>query len=116
MRREQRLRARRDFDAAFGGVRVSRGVLSLRARERGDHAPSRFGFAVSSRLGGAVLRNRIKRRLRESARRSDVRGFDFVVIARNGAQQADFQALHESLSALIRLAVQRCRAGGGRDR
>lgn len=117
MRRDQRLRARRDFDAVFrDGVRVARGPLALRARDRGDDAPSRFGFAVSSRLGGAVVRNRIKRRLRESARRSDVRGFDFVVTAREGAQRAEFRELRESLSELIRLAAARSRAGGGRDR
>ena len=116
MRREQRLRARRDFDAVFhGGVRASGGPLALRARDRGDDAPARFGFAVSSRLGGAVVRNRIKRRLREAARRSDVRGIDFVVIARDGAQHADLGELHESLSGLIRRAAARCRAGGGRD-
>ncbi len=117
MQRDQRLRERRDFDAVFrDGVRLSRGVLTLRARARGDDGPGRFGFAVSSRLGGAVVRNRIKRRLRESARRSDAPGLDLVVTARDGAQQADFQTLHESLSELIRLAVQRSRTGGGGDR
>ena len=117
MRREQRLRERRDFDAVFrDGVYLTRGVLAVRARDRGDDAPVRFGFAVSSRLGGAVVRNRTKRRLRELARRNDADGLDIVVIARSGAPQASLETLRESLNALLRLAVQRCRTGGGRDR
>ena len=103
MRRDQRLQRRTDFDAVFReGVRISRGVLALRARERGDDAPARFGFAINSRLGGAVVRNRIRRRLRESARRIDARGLDVVVIARDGAAQASFQELDRTLTQLFR--------------
>ncbi len=115
MRRDQRLRRRRDFDAVFReGARFRRGVLALRARERGDDAPARFGFAVSSRLGGAAVRNRIKRRLRESARRSGASGLDIVVIARSGAEQASFSELHTLLSGLIRAAARRSGGRGGR--
>ena len=117
MRRAQRLRERRDFDAVFReGIRVSRGPLMLRARARGDDAPGRFGFAVSSRLGGAVLRNRIKRRLRAIAQRCQAEGLDIVVIARDGAQRADFKTLDESLRELVRLAVKRLGRGDGRER
>lgn len=116
MRREQRLRERRDFDAVFReGVYLTRGPLALRARDRGDNAPARFGFAVSSRLGGAVVRNRIKRRLRALARCNDAGGLDIVLIARSGAPQAGFEALRESLDALLRQAVQRCRTGSDRN-
>jgi len=115
VRRDQRLRRRRDFDAVFReGVRFSRGVLALRVRARGDDAPARFGFAVSSRLGGAAVRNRIKRRLRASAQRSGAAGLDIVVIARGGAEQASFGVLHETLSGLIRAAARRSGRRGGR--
>lgn len=108
MRRDQRLQRRTDFDAVFReGVRISRGVLVLRARERGDDAPSRFGFAISSRLGGAVVRNRIRRRLRESARRIDARGLDVVVIARDGAARASYQELDQTLTELLRRLRER---------
>ncbi len=108
MRREQRLQRRSDFDAVFRkGQRISRGVLALRVLERGDDAPGRFGFAISSRLGGAVVRNRIRRRLRESARRIDARGLDVVVIARTGAAQASFQELDRTLTQLLRRLHER---------
>lgn len=103
MRHNQRLQRRTDFDAVFReGARISRGVLALRVRERGDDAPCRFGFAISSRLGGAVVRNRIRRRLRESARRIDAQGLDVVVIARDGAARASYQELDQTLTQLLR--------------
>lgn len=55
------------------------------------------------------MRNRIKRRLRESARRIDAAGLDVIVIARNGAEQVSFAALHESLNSLMRSAIRRSR-------
>ena len=117
MQRDQRLRRRREFDAVFrDGIGLVRGVLAVRIRDRHDDQPGRFGFAVSSRLGGAVVRNRIKRRLRESARRIDAAGLDIVVIARNGAERASFAVLDGSLIEAMREAMRqsmRRRGGAG---
>ena len=107
---DQRLRRKSDFDAVFReGVRSASGILALRARSRGGATstePCRFGFAISSRLGGAVKRNRIRRRLRESARRlnvdGDCAGLDVVVIARQGAVEAGFARLDSTLTRLVR--------------
>jgi ribonuclease P protein component len=66
---------------------------------------SRFGFTVGKKVGNAVVRNRIKRRLREVARQSEVvRGWDLVVIARGEAASANFQALGLALTSLLRRA------------
>ena len=96
------------------GISRSSGVLSLRARRRDAESvelPCRFGFAVSKRMGGAVVRNRIRRRLRESARRLNnegaCRGLDIVVIARQGAAEADFDRLDDTLQRLLRNLVNR---------
>ena len=72
--------------------------------------PCRFGFAISSRLGGAVRRNRIRRRLKESARQINVdgacAGLDLVVIARQGAVEADYAELDDALRRLVRRVVK----------
>jgi ribonuclease P protein component len=57
---------------------------------------SRLGLAVGMRLGKAVERNRLKRRLREIIRRNGaaiVGGFDVVVLVRPQARDADFSAI-----------------------
>ncbi|MCS6825708.1 MAG: ribonuclease P protein component [Caldilinea sp.] len=64
---------------------------------------SRFGFAVNSRIGRAVQRNRIKRRLREIIRLQQHRiqpGWDIVFIARQPIRSADY---HEMEAACARL-------------
>ena len=109
LRADQRLRRGRDFDAVFQrGRRFSGGALSIRALERGggpDQQPARYGFSISSRLGGAVVRNRIRRRLRASARGIAADGWDFVITARNGAAEADYADLDRALRRLVERAL-----------
>ena len=59
----------------------------LLARFREETAPPRFGFTVTKKLGNAVARNRIKRRLREAVRAGarPEAGYDYVLIARHKA-------------------------------
>ncbi len=103
MQRQQRLRHRRDFAAVYrSGRSYAHGPLALRIRPNPETERPRFGFAVGKRLGGAVARNRIKRRLREAIRLSGARGgVDVVVIARNSAGNASYQELHRSIMVLL---------------
>ena len=79
-------------------------VLQARAREEceavGD-AP-RFGFTVTRKIGNAVERNRIRRRLCEVARQAApghaMPGFDYVVIARREALAQKFEAMIAQLA------------------
>ncbi|MEE9278297.1 MAG: ribonuclease P protein component [Dehalococcoidia bacterium] len=106
MRRQQRLRRRQDFAAVYRTGKVyAAGPLVLRVQQNPDTPVPRFGFAVGKRLGGAVVRNRLKRRLREAARLSGARGTaDVVVIARAPARHASYQELERTLRSLLRRA------------
>lgn len=109
MRRQQRLRHRQDFAAAYRTGAVFRSqLLVLRVRANPDTPVPRFGFAVGKRLGRAVARNRVKRRLRAAARESGARGgADVVVIARSRALTAPYPELYRALRALLREAQLR---------
>jgi ribonuclease P protein component len=66
---------------------------------------SRYGYAVSKRVGKAVVRTKVRRRLREALRSLPVReGFDLVITARPEAAQATYQDLKAEVALLLRRA------------
>jgi len=63
---------------------------------------SRYGFSVSRRVGKAVVRNRVKRLLREILRQAPLEpGWDIIFIARSAAATADYASLDKSVSNLL---------------
>ncbi|MDB5691573.1 MAG: rnpA [Alphaproteobacteria bacterium] len=88
----------------------------LLLRERGDGDPAiRLGLTVSKKVGGAVVRNRMKRRFRALARElvpeSGLCGADLVLIGRPGGIARDYDLLREELrKALSKVARTTVRA------
>ncbi len=63
---------------------------------------SRYGISVSKRVGNAVVRNRVKRILREILRMAELcPGWDIIFIARSPAAEGDYHQLKESVSNLL---------------
>jgi len=66
---------------------------------------NRYGFVAGKRLGKAVVRNRVKRLLREAAGSTPSKpGWDIVFIARNGAAAADYHQVAAAVVVLLRRA------------
>jgi ribonuclease P protein component len=65
-----KLKQRADFLAAAAGARASGAAFVLQARRRTESGSVRVGFTVSKKVGNAVERNRVRRRLREVVRLS----------------------------------------------
>jgi ribonuclease P protein component len=77
---------------------------------------NRFGFAVNRRIGRAVVRNRIKRRMREAVRCFGCglgQGGDLVFIARSPIAAAKFQEIKQAVETLLRRACVLKDMGGG---
>ncbi len=76
---------------------------------------NRYGFVTSKRVGNAVVRNRVRRRLREAVRSLTNRpGYDVVISAKTAAAQADFHRLKRAVSDLLaraRILVRDATAG-----
>lgn len=115
----ERLKKRPDFLAAQKARAVARGAVLVQTRDRADGSPLvRLGFTATKRIGGAVVRNRAKRRLREAARLlapSLARpGHDYVFIARGSVTTRPWAALLDDVkSALISLAADKDRRPPG---
>jgi len=63
---------------------------------------SRYGFSVSSRVGGSVVRNRVKRQLREILRHASLKsGWDIVLIARPAAARVKYAVLETEVVKLL---------------
>ena len=86
---------------AARGRKASMPGLVLQALQRQDEAPVRLGFTVTKKVGNAVVRNRVRRRLREAARLvlrdQRLAGVDLVLIGRDATQARPFTALQADL-------------------
>jgi ribonuclease P protein component len=106
----RRLRQRADFLAAARGTKASAPAFVLQARPRQDAEPARVGFTVAKKVGNAVERNRVRRRLREMVRASAVavrRGHDYVVIGRRAALALPFAQLLADFERALRHVHQK---------
>ncbi|MEM7216220.1 MAG: ribonuclease P protein component [Pseudomonadota bacterium] len=115
--RVERLPKRADFLRLRSGKRYSCANFVLQGISQSQNSNCRVGFTVTTRNGSAVIRNRIKRRLRAAV--SEVfpdkakPGHDYAVIARRNALTADFATIVQDLKhALDHVHMNRAKGAG----
>lgn len=109
MRPPERLRKRSEFLAMRAGRRDRSRAFSLESRARQpDEWPAdepRFGFTVTRKVGNSVVRNRIRRRLREAVRLvadgHAMKGHDYVLVGRAEALGENFGVLTAELARVL---------------
>jgi ribonuclease P protein component len=100
-----RLRKRAEFLAVRQGEKRRGRLFLLEVLDRGDTGEPRVGFTVTKKVGNAVTRNRIRRRLKEAVRThaaGDMAdGNDYVIVGRRDVLDVPFGALKAELSRRI---------------
>ncbi len=92
------IKVRADFLRIRGGAKWNTpGFLIETKPARDASGPPRFGFTVTKKLGNAVVRNRIRRRLKEAVRKAQAtlahQGYDYVIVGRPPALDLPFERL-----------------------
>jgi len=116
--KHERLRRRTDFERVFARrCSVGDDVLVVYVAENGL-AWTRFGLSVSKRIGNAVHRNYVRRRIREAFRTSKAdisKGFDIICVARLKAVDRGIDVGH-SLRSLVPKAIREAEGRGSANR
>lgn len=96
-----RLKKRAEFLAVRGGEKRRGPLFLMEVLQRGDDGPPRVGFTVTKKVGNAVVRNRVRRRLREAVRLHAagdmIAGNDYVVVGRGEILTVPFDRLAAEL-------------------
>ena len=101
-----RVKKNTDFDAIFKAKNsfANRNFVVYQLNRQQPHY--RVGLSVSKKLGNAVVRNQIKRRIRHILREKskNLVSVDFVLIARKGVENLDYQAVRKNLTHILKLS------------
>jgi ribonuclease P protein component len=110
----ERLLKRADFLSAAKAPSAAMPGVIIQARIKPDDEKTRVGFTCTKKLGNAVMRNRIRRRLKEAARLTMPQivlpAYDYVLIGRTGTETRPFEDLTKDIIS----ALNRLHAGGGK--
>ena len=104
MQKKYRLTSSRSFDYAYkhGESYVNRFLVLYVLKSK--FSTPKVGFSVGKKVGGSVIRNRTKRRLKEAFRREFTRvekGYNYVVVARTASAERTYDELRRALLALL---------------
>lgn len=107
MEKKLRLKSNRDFRKTYdkGKSFANKYLVIFFVKNRLDN--NRVGIAVTKKLGNSVVRNKIRRRIREAYRLNSYKvkqGYDIVFLSRVGAKEVGYKELESAVLHLLKLA------------
>ncbi len=105
MRAINRLKKNEDFRRVYRKKRSMANRLLIIYILENKYEYNRVGFTVSKKVGKSVIRNRVKRLLRESYRLNEekiLQGYDIIFIARNTASKASYREIENAMMHLFK--------------
>ncbi|AEF26139.1 ribonuclease P protein component [Streptococcus parauberis] len=108
MKKSYRVKREKDFQAIFDGGEstANRKFVIYFLNEKEDQNHFRLGISVGKRLGNAVTRNAVKRKIRHVIMEfsESLKPTDFVIIARKGVEELEYQEVRQNLKHVLKLA------------
>ena len=107
MEKSYRIKKNEDFQSVYKkGKSVANRQFVIYRYDRQEAEHFRLGISVSKKLGNAVVRNRIKRTIRESFTRhkEDIIAADFIVVARKPSADMSVEEVNKSLEHVMKIA------------
>jgi ribonuclease P protein component len=108
VQKEYRLSRKEDFSSVYrAGKSVANHQFALYYKKNPSGIHFRLGISASKKVGGAVVRNRIRRQLKEIFRlhADEIKeGYDLIIIVRKGAIDMEYEALVKSVKHVLRKA------------
>ena len=96
------LKKKKDFDRAYKGKTIAGKLIFLKVYKNNLNV-SRFGFVVSSKISKkAIIRNRIKRRLREVIKNFKPKGFDIIITVKSEIVDKTYQEIKSDFENVIK--------------
>jgi ribonuclease P protein component len=106
MRKEQRVKKNSEFQEIFKkGTSVANRQFVLYILKKEEPQPFRIGLSVSKKIGNAVVRNKVKRYIRQvflELKEEVKEGHDYLIIARKPAAEMDFHEVKKSLTHVLK--------------
>lgn len=104
MKRENRLKKRKHFNYIYknGESKFSKFLQLVFIKSK--VSPFKVGFSVSKKIGKSVVRNKIKRRMREaffSLSKNVKQNYNYIIVAKEGISEIDFNQIKEEMTSLL---------------
>ncbi len=109
LKKENRLKKKKDFDIVFKQGVFKKSSFILFGFKENNLDYSRFGIIISKKISNkAVVRNKIKRRIREIVRNKIdqiKKGFDIIIVPYKGIEEKSFQEIEKEIIKNLRVLI-----------